>query len=620
MSQEGSTERTEVLSEDRSGASVSDTSDYGDIPEAFICSSSDYDGDVPEVTAGSQTSGYCDENHDGISEGSVASDVPGPSLVSSNKTTEDICEPLVPPPFDDGDGEHGIQQASEHKIEVSQAQVCQREDTEDSSLHLTPKDCGAHWNVISKAFRRRFNQLLEFFSPFFCRNVDTVDEVEDFVQELPPVVKTQPLSKTGQSDLQRSTNESAISELMEEEMLDEEAVILVEPASPAFMMPLRPEPSELPACDPCLLPDHLEKPLESGIASDLLNPVAEEVTLPDHPPQRDTPKLLTPPPSPSAAAAAAVVDQPHSSPVTPQSPGSSHFTPCLGVQVFEDEVYEDPEIRKKIFNLPVSNHAEKMEAWDMTWKSWKSQTRLQENCRFREHTPVVEAQQLSKTWKIGKLKSTNKHRMGLKMFKWSNRRVKNRRNRVCPKNCVTTQHKLIDPVAEEEVALPDRPLQGDSTKPLTPLPSPSAPEAVNGPFSRPVTPQSSGSLQAAPCLGLQVIEDKISPELFEKTNILLCKAAKSTEVLSAGKEVDVCEMGDSELIASSAESKKKKKKKETEVFCPSSEGELEDETDHIEVKEALKSKPNKALSLFLWLRKNFRKVKVTKRSGEKKSC
>ncbi|TRY96524.1 hypothetical protein DNTS_017766, partial [Danionella cerebrum] len=66
--------------------------------------------------------------------------------------------------------------------------------------------------------------------------------------------------------------------------------------------------------------------------------------------------------------------------------------------------------------------------------------------------------------------------------------------------------------------------------------------------------------------------------------------------------------------------KSKKKKKETEVFCPSSEGELEDETDHIDVKEALKSKPNKALSLFLWLRKNFRKVKVTKRSGEKKSC
>ncbi|TRY84098.1 hypothetical protein DNTS_032946 [Danionella cerebrum] len=148
--QEGSTERTEVLSEDRSGASVSDTSDYGDIPEAFICSSSDYDGDVPAVTAGSQTSGYCDGNDDGISEGSVASDVPGPSLVSSNKTTEDICEPLVPPPFDDGDGEHGIQQGSEHKIEVSQAQVCQREDTEDSSLHLTPKDCGARWYVISK--------------------------------------------------------------------------------------------------------------------------------------------------------------------------------------------------------------------------------------------------------------------------------------------------------------------------------------------------------------------------------------------------------------------------------------------------------------------------------------
>ncbi|TRY88454.1 hypothetical protein DNTS_018879 [Danionella cerebrum] len=103
-----------------------------------------------DVTPGSQTSGYCDGNDDGISEGSVTSDVPGPSLVSSNKTTEDICEPLVPPPFDDGDGEHGIQQASEHKIEVSQAQVCQREDTEDSSLHLTPTDWGARWYVISK--------------------------------------------------------------------------------------------------------------------------------------------------------------------------------------------------------------------------------------------------------------------------------------------------------------------------------------------------------------------------------------------------------------------------------------------------------------------------------------
>ncbi|TRY65695.1 hypothetical protein DNTS_005544 [Danionella cerebrum] len=482
---------------------------------------------------------------------SVASDVPGPSLVSSNKTTEDICEPLVPPPFDDGDAEHGIQQGSEHKIEVSQAQVCQREDTEDSSLHLTPKDWGARWYVISKgtmAYKPpEYIQSSSFhgeplmvwllgillFNMVFWRN----PKKEDLYSV---------------SEMEQTQGDLSDGELMEGEIPDEEAVIVVEPASPAFMMPLRQEPSGLPACELEDETEHIEvkevlksKPnkalslflwprknfrkvktsgycdenddgiSEGSVASDVPGPslVSSNKTT------EDICEPLVPPPFDDGDGEQGIQQ------------GSEHKIEVSQAQVCQREDTEDSSL-----HLTPKDWGARWYVISKGTMAYKPPEYIQSSSFHGEPLMV---------WLLGILL--------FNMVFWRNPK---KEDLYSVSEMEQTQGDLSDgelmegEIPDEEAVI--------VVEPASPA------------FMMPLRQEPSGLPACDPCL---------LPDHLEK-----------------------------------------KKKTETEIFCPSSEGELEDETEHIEVKEVLKSKPNKALSLFLWPRKNFRKVKVTRRSGEKKSC